>query len=184
MAEDTPRPEADPEHEAETEVSAGEQAGKEPDSEERLSALEAEVEQLKDQVLRAQAEAENTRRRAAREVENAHKFALEKFVADLLPLLDSLEKAVEVASGAQGSEAIAEGVQLSLKLALSTLEKAGVQQLDPLGEPFDPQHHEAMAMVDNPNAEPNTVMDVLQKGYTLNGRLVRAAMVVVVKPSA
>jgi len=148
---------------------------------ERLAALEAELAEQRDRALRAQAEAENTRRRAARDVDNAHKFALEKFVGELLPVLDSLEKAIEAARGSDGSAAIVEGVELSLKLALDTVRKFGVEQIDPLGEPFDPQRHEAMASVPNPDAEPNTVMEVIQRGYSLNGRLVRAAMVVVVK---
>jgi molecular chaperone GrpE len=148
-----------------------------------LLAARAELEALRDQVLRAQAEAENVRRRAQRDVENAHKFALEKFAADLVPVLDSLEKAVEIARATEGAGAapIAEGVELSLRMFLSVMNKAGIEQLNPLGEPFDPQRHEAMAMVPNPDAEPNSVMDVMQKGYLLNGRLVRAAMVVVSK---
>jgi molecular chaperone GrpE len=150
--------------------------------------LEQALEQitaLKDQALRAQAETENVRRRAARDVENAHKYALEKFVVDLLPVLDSLEKAVESSSepdaGAPSTDAMAEGVALSLKLFAATCERAGISEVDPHGEPFDPQLHEAIAMVPNPDAQPNSVMEVMQKGYTLNGRLVRAAKVVVVK---
>lgn len=143
--------------------------------------VDAQVAALKDQVLRSLAEVENIKRRATRDVENAHKFATEKLIDGLFPVLDSLEKAVEVAVSVDGAEAIAEGVSLSLKLFLDTLAKAGVDQIDPLGEPFDPQLHEAMTMVPNPNAEPNSVMDVMQKGYRLNGRLVRAAKVIVVK---
>lgn len=144
-------------------------------------AVEAELAKVKDQLLRTIAESENIRRRASRDVENAHKFAVEKLLNDLFPVLDSLEKAVETASQTTGAEAIAEGVELSLKMFVSTLEKSGVAQIDPLGEPFDPQHHEAMAMVPNPDAEPNSVMEVMQKGYLLNERLVRAAKVIVVK---
>ena len=140
-----------------------------------------EVANLKDQVLRSLAEVENIKRRAARDVENAHKFAVEKLINDLFPVLDSLEKAVETAKDTEGAEAIAEGVSLSLKLFVDTLGKSGVEQIDPLGEPFDPQLHEAMTMVPNPDAEPNSVMDVMAKGYVLNGRLVRAAKVIVVK---
>jgi molecular chaperone GrpE len=102
---------------------------------------------------------------------------LEKFVGELLPVLDSLEKAIESAESSADGEAaapIAEGVQLSMKLFLDVLAKAGITQVDPTGEPFDPQHHEAMAMVPNPDLEPNSVMEVMQKGYVLNGRLVRA----------
>ena len=143
--------------------------------------LGAELAKVKDQLLRTIAESENIRRRASRDVENAHKFAIEKLLNDLFPVLDSLEKAVETASQTEGADAIAEGVELSLKMFLATLEKSGVVQIDPLGEPFDPQHHEAMAMVPNPDAEPNSVMDVMQKGYVLNERLVRAAKVIVTK---
>lgn len=152
-----------------------------------LEAAREQIAALKDQALRSQAEAENVRRRAARDVENAHKFALEKFVGDLLPVIDSLEKAVETADNAadsatdDGAAAIAEGVRLSLKLFLDVLARQGVEQIDPHGEPFDPQRHEAMAMVPNPNMEGNSVMDVMQRGYLLNGRLVRAAKVVVSK---
>jgi molecular chaperone GrpE len=139
-----------------------------------------------DRLLRSIAEMENVRRRAQRDVENAHKFAVEKMLGDLFPVLDSMEKAVETAENSdQGEDAVAivEGMALSLKLFVDTLAKAGVEQIDPFGEPFDPQLHEAMAMVPNPDAEPNTVMDVMQKGYVLNGRLVRAAKVIVTKAS-
>ena len=159
----------------------------EPEAEnsEELAKLQEEVAALKDQVLRSQAEAENTRRRAARDVENARKFALEKFAADLLPVLDSLEKAVESAqlgaetTDAAAANAIGEGVELSLKLFLDVLEKAGIDRIHPVGEPFDPQYHEAMAMIEHADSEPNSVLDVMLPGYTLNGRLVRAAKVVV-----
>ena len=150
---------------------------------------EAEGEQLaeaKDQLLRSIAEMENVRRRAQRDVENAHKFAVEKLLADLFPVVDSMEKAIETAENSElgeGAKAIADGLSLSLKLFVDTLAKAGVEQIDPLGQPFDPQFHEAMAMVPNPDAEPNSVMDVMQKGYVLNGRLTRAAKVIVVKAS-
>ena len=143
--------------------------------------LKAELAKTKDQLLRTIAESENIRRRASRDVENAHKFAVEKLLNDLFPVLDSLEKAVETANQTEGASAIAEGVELSLRMFVSTLEKSGVVQIDPLGEPFDPQQHEAMAMVPNPDAEPNSVMEVMQKGYSLNERLVRAAKVIVTK---
>lgn len=141
----------------------------------------AEAEGLKDTALRAQAEVENIRRRAARDVENAHKFALERFTANLLPVLDSLEKAVESVTSGEDAIAVGQGVDLSLKLFVTTLANSGVEQIDPLGEPFNPERHEAIAMVENPDGEPNSVMEVIQKGYVLNGRLVRAAKVIVVK---
>ena len=164
----------------------GEALEEESSSEDELDSgeedpISEELANLKDQVLRSLAEVENVKRRAARDVENAHKFAVEKLINDLFPVLDSLEKAVETAKSTEGADAIAEGVSLSLKLFVDTLSKSGVEQIDPLGEPFDPQLHEAMTMVPNPDAEPNSVMDVMAKGYVLNGRLVRAAKVIVVK---
>ncbi len=148
-----------------------------------LAEAQAEVEELKDQLLRAKADMDNVRRRGQRDIENAHKFGAEKLIASLLPVLDSLEKAVEASDKVEHEEslAMAEGIALSLKLAMDTLEKAGVAAVQPVGEPFDPNLHEAMAMVPHPDAEPNSVIDVLQTGYTLNGRLVRAARVVVSK---
>ena len=140
-----------------------------------------ELTKVKDQLLRTVAEMENVRRRAQRDVENAHKFAVEKLLSDLLPVVDSLEKAEEAAKTTDNADSMVEGITLSLKLFVRTLERSGIAIVDPLGEPFDPQLHEAMAMVPNPDAEPNSVMDVMQRGYTLNGRLVRAAKVVVVK---
>ena len=107
--------------------------------------------------------------------------ALERFAAELLPVIDSLEKSVEAAVGDADMAAIAEGVALSLKLALGAMEKSGLEQIDPVGEPFDPELHEAMSMIESADAEPGSVVQVLQKGYTLNGRLVRAAMVLVAK---
>jgi len=158
----------------------------------RLAAATATIEELKDQALRARAEVENVRRRASRDVENAHKYALEKLAGKLLPVLDSLEKAIATgaaedlaadAADAAG-QARLEGVELSLKLFLGVLSEVGIVQIDPLGEPFDPQYHEAMALLENPAAEPNSVLEVMQKGYALNGRLVRPAMVVVSKAPA
>lgn len=140
-----------------------------------------EIAALKDQLLRRAAEFENVKRRSARDVENAHKFGAEKLISDLLPVVDSLEKALELASETQGAEAMTEGINLSVKMFLDALEKNGLSVIDPLGEPFDPSLQEALAAVPNEDAEPNTVMEVIQKGYSLNDRLVRAAKVVVVK---
>lgn len=144
----------------------------------RVEELEQAVGEAKDQALRAAAEVQNVRRRAEQDVDKARKFALERFVRELLPVVDSLEKALD-AMGEEASEVHREGVSMTLKLQLDTLGKFGVEAVEPQGEPFDPQYHEAMAMVPNPELEPNTVMDVMQKGYLLNGRLVRPAMVVV-----
>ena len=156
-------------------------------AEQLLDALEeaqSAVVAAKDQALRAQAEVENVRRRAQRDVEHAHKFALERFANELLPVVDSLEKSIEAASGDADAAAITEGVELSLKLALAAMEKSGLTRIDPQGEPFDPEFHEAMGMIESADAEPGSILHVLQKGYTLNGRLVRAAMVMVAKDPA
>ena len=144
----------------------------------QVEALEQEVAAAKDQALRAAAETQNVRRRAEQEAEKARKFALERFVKELLSVVDTLEKALEAMTD-EASEAHREGVAMTLKMQLDAMAKFGVEQIDPAGEPFDPQLHEAMAMVPNPELEPNSVMEVIQKGYQLNGRLVRPAMVVV-----
>ena len=149
-----------------------------------LLQAQKQAEDFKDQALRAKAETENIRRRTVREVEHAHKFALEGFSKALLPVIDSLEKTVESVSANPSevnADALAEGVSLSLKLFQEAMQKAGIEVIDPLGEPFNPEFHEAMSMVDAPDAEPNSVVNVLQKGYVLNGRLIRPAMVVVAK---
>ena len=148
---------------------------------EAVEALEKDLAEARDQVLRARAEEENTRRRAARDAENARKFALERFTGDLLPVIDSFERALEAAAD---DSAVQEGLDLSMKLLAGVLEKAGIEVVDPIGEPFDPTYHEAMATVDNPDAEPGSVTEVVQKGYVLNGRLLRAAMVLVAKREA
>ena len=165
---------------AETEAADGAPASPEA-LQAALDEAQREADGLRDAALRARAEAENMRRRATREVENAHRFALERFAKDLLPVLDSLEKAVESAAATDNLAAVTEGVELSLKLFLDCLERNGIEQIDPLGEPFDPARQEAMAMAENPDAEPNSVLEVMQKGYLLNGRLVRAAKVIVAK---
>ncbi len=190
MSENSTRedPNSAPEQDSTTAPEAGEDGQDSEDSElgvealrESLAALQAEVEAAKDQALRAQAEAENTRRRASRETENARKFALERFVSALLPAIDSFERAVEAAAAADAGQSVAEGIELSLKLLLDAFEGAGVRVVDPAGEPFDPAFHEAMSMVTEPDMEPGSVARVIQKGYVLNERLVRAAMVMVVQ---
>lgn len=143
-------------------------------------ALQAEIDILKDQILRAQADSQNARRRAEQDVERARKYALEKFVNELLPVADNLERAIAAGDADdEAQKAVLEGVQLTHKSLVDTLKKFQVEAIDPEGEPFDPQLHQAMSMVPNPDVEPNTVLNVFQKGYTLNGRLVRPAMVVV-----
>jgi molecular chaperone GrpE len=149
---------------------------------EALATALLEVEKFRDLALRAEAEMQNLQRRTARDVENAHKFGVEKFVQNMLPVVDSLEKAIE--STGDNADAIAQGVRLCHKLMVDTLNKEGVEIIDPVGEPFDPNEHQAMSMVENPDMEPNSVLAVVQKGCKLNGRLVRPAMVMVSKAPA
>lgn len=139
-----------------------------------------QVAKANDQVLRVQAEMQNVRRRAERDVESAHKFALDKFAADLLPIVDNLERALAAIDAAdEGQKSVAEGLELTLKSFMEVLVRYKIEAIDPAGQPFDAELHQAVSMVPNPGLEANTVMDVFQKGYTLNGRLVRPAMVVV-----
>lgn len=156
--------------------------------ERQLERLRGELVAAEDRVLRAAAEVENTRRRSERSIENAHKFALERFVGDLLPAVDSFERAADAAGGTETSAsavaAMAEGVALSLKLLLGAMEKQGIAVVDPIGAPFDPKLHEAMSVVEKADAEPGTVVEVFQKGYTVNGRLARPARVIVAKAPA
>ncbi len=153
----------------------------EPSLEQIVAQLQADVEEARDAALRAQADAQNVKRRAEQDVEKARKFALERFTGDLLPVVDNLERALEAASDDEAVRPIVEGVELTLKSFLDAIGKYNIEQINPEGEPFDPQLHQAMSMVDNPDVEPNTVIAVVQKGYTLNGRLVRPAMVMVSK---
>ena len=133
-------------------------------------------------LLRVKADMENLRRRTRIDVENAHKFALEKFVNELLPVLDSMEMGIAAAQKEGATvETLREGMEMTFKMLLDVLNRFGVERLDPVGETFDPQKHEAMTMVPSAEHEPNTVMDVIQKGYSLNERLVRPARVVVSK---
>ena len=139
-----------------------------------------QVAKANDQVLRVQAEMQNVRRRAERDVESAHKFALDKFAADLLPVVDNLERALAAIDNEdEGQKSVAEGIELTLKTFMDVLVRFKIEAIDPAGQPFDADLHQAVSMVPNPDLEANTVMDVFQKGYTLNGRLVRPAMVVV-----
>ena len=144
--------------------------------------LKTELEETKDQLLRLQAEVQNVRRRAERDVENAHKFSLDKFVTALLPAVDNLERALgSIELETETTDAVSEGLELTLRNFIDVLESFKVVQIDPVGQPFDADLHQAVSMLPNEDVEPNTVIDVFQKGYTLNGRLVRPAMVTVSK---
>ncbi len=147
----------------------------------QLEQAQAELAEKAEQVLRAHAEADNIRRRAERDVQNAHKYALEGFVESLLPVLDSLEQGLAQPATSDESKALKEGMELTLKMFIDTLAKKNVEQIDPVGEAFNPELHEAMSMQENADYEPNAVIAVFQKGYLLNGRVVRPARVVVNK---
>jgi molecular chaperone GrpE len=150
--------------------------------EEQLEQLQDDLVSARDDALRAQADAQNVQRRAEQDVERARKFALERFAGELLPVVDNLERALESAAGDEEAvKPIAEGVELTLKSFMDALGKFNIEVVDPQGEPFDPNLHQAVSMVENPDVEPNSVIAVMQKGYTLNGRLVRPAMVMVSK---
>jgi molecular chaperone GrpE len=194
--------------EAEADVEASEEAASEAESPEAAEAPEEAVEladmskaelfkdaenareeaaKFRDAALRAEAEMQNVRRRASKDVEHAHKFGAEKLIQNLLPVIDSLEKALESSELVKdldqdhSAKAVLDGVGLCHKMFLDTLGKENVAVVDPHGEPFDPNLHQAMSMVENPDMEPNSVVAVIQKGYQLNGRLVRPAMVMVSK---
>ena len=142
--------------------------------------LQQKLSTLGEQLLREQAEMQNVRRRAQRDVESAHKFALEKFATELLSVVDNLERAIGAIDAEDESQkAVAEGLELTLKTFMDVLLKHSVEPVDPEGQPFDADLHQAVSMVPNAEVEPNTVINVFQKGYTLNGRLIRPAMVVV-----
>lgn len=156
---------------------------------ERIAQLEAELAQsqtgVRDAQLRAQAEIENIRRRAEMDVEKAHKFALEKFANELLPVIDSLERALEVANKEDPQLAsMIEGIELTLKGLLGAVRKFGVEVVGETGVPFNPEVHQAMSMMESEDVAPNHVIMVMQRGYTLNGRLLRPAMVAVSKAKA
>jgi molecular chaperone GrpE len=148
---------------------------------EALAAAEAKAAENWERYLRAQAEIDNLRKRAERDLENAHKYALERFAGELLAVRDSLELGVQAAASETDPVKLREGTELTLRLLGKVMEKFSIEQLDPLGERFDPERHQAMTMQESAEAEPNTVLAVMQKGYLLSGRLLRPAMVVVAK---
>jgi molecular chaperone GrpE len=146
-----------------------------------LSARVAELEaQLKDAQLRAQAEIRNIQMRAEREVSNAHKFGVEKLAGSLLDVVDNFERALAAAPKDDATKALVEGLQLTHRVLMDALKKFSVEQVDPMGQPFNAEHHQAVATQPTPDGmAANTVVNVFQKGYTLSGRLLRPAMVVV-----
>lgn len=187
--ENTPDVADDPNLESPVEMAADVQ--QEDAGQDLVAQLQAQLEkaqqdatEAKDNALRTLAEAQNIRRRAEQEVEKAKKFALEKFASDLLATVDNLERAIEAAQKASGDgiASLIDGVALTQKGFLDAFQKHGVEVVDPVGHPFNPELHQAMSMIENAETEPNTVIAVMQKGYTLSGRLLRPAMVVVSRP--
>jgi len=148
---------------------------------EELEVSKARAQENWDRVLRMQAESDNLRKRAERDIENAHKYALEGFAKDLLPVKDSLEMGLAAAQSDSDDGSLKEGTEMTLQLFTDMFAKHGLQVIDPEGEAFNPDHHQAMSMQEDAELEPNTVMTVMQKGYLLNDRLIRPAMVVVSK---
>lgn len=176
---DVETPEQQPATEAETvEHSAEELAAKLEDAEKKAA-------DNWEQLLRTKAEMDNLRRRTQKDLENAHKFALEKFVSELLPVLDSMALGLDAAKQENSTvESLQQGTELTMNMLKQVFEKFNVTEVDPQGEKFNPDHHQAMSMQENHELEPNTVMAVMQKGYLLNDRLVRPAMVMVSKAPA
>ena len=149
-----------------------------------LAAAKEEVAAVKDQMLRVQAEMQNVRRRAELDVEKAHKFAVEKFANEMVTVVDNLERGLAAAPEEEATQAIRDGMAMTLDGLINGLARFKVEQVSPEGETFNPELHQAMSMVENPDLAPNTVIAVMQKGYTLNGRLLRPAMVMVSKGAA
>ena len=150
---------------------------------EQLEAAEAAAGMARDELLRVQAEMQNLRRRTEQDIEKAHKFGQEKFSTELLAVMDNLERSAAAAEASEDEavQAIKEGVELTLKGFMGCFKRFNIEAVDPLGEPFDPQLHQAMSIQESPDAEPNSVIAVMQKGYTLHGRVIRPAMVMVSK---
>jgi molecular chaperone GrpE len=171
------RPETEAEK-AEPKNRAAEEPSDAAESTDAFAELQAKADENWDLYLRAAAEVENVRKRAQRDVENAHKFAIEGFSKELLAVIDSLEMGLEAAESADAA-ALREGSTATCKLLKTTLERFAILEVDPEGEPFDPEFHEAMSMMPSASVEPGSVLTVVQKGYTLNGRLLRPARVIV-----
>jgi molecular chaperone GrpE len=147
-----------------------------------LLASDARVKDQQDSVLRAKAEVENMRRRSEQEIDKARKFALGRFAEELLPVIDNLERAIQAADGEnEAVKPVLEGIELTHKTFVDTIAKFGLTVINPEGEVFNPEFHQAMSIQESPDHEPNTVMFVMQKGYELNGRVIRPAMVMVSK---
>ena len=178
MSGQSERPEVEPEDAASEKTETEPSAEQVVDPEAAMAELQAKADENWDRYLRAAAEVENVRKRAVRDIEHARRFALEGFTRELLAVKDSLEMGLAAAESADAA-ALTEGSAATLKLLTGVLEQVGVEVVDPEGEPFDPEVHEAMSMQPSAEVEPGSVLNVIQKGYTLNGRLLRPARVIV-----
>ena len=175
--------------EQKTQKSASNKAKEELEDNSKIEDLESQLQEAQqsakdnwDKLLRSQAEMENLKRRTTKDLENAHKFALDSFVKALLEVSDSLTMGIKSAKDEKATiETTTEGLELTMKVFNSTLEKFGVESINPVDEKFDPELHEAVTMVPMPDKKSNTVLEVIQTGFTLNGRLVRPALVIVVQ---
>jgi len=164
------------------EASADEKEAKIAQLEAALLASEAKVQEQQESVLRAKAEVENMRRRTEQEIDKARKYALNKFSEELLPVIDNLERAIQAAdTDNEAVKPILEGIELTHKTFIDVIGKFGLKEINPEGEPFNPELHQAMSIQESADHKPNTVMFVMQKGYELNGRVIRPAMVMVSK---
>jgi molecular chaperone GrpE len=174
--------------EASAEAEAGEQTSEASDEGDLTQLLEdarSKADEHWDQLMRTRAELDNLRKRNQRDLENAHKYALERFAQEVLPIWDSLELGHQAAQDEEVDvQRLREGTELTLKLLTDVMNKQGIEQIDPQGEPFNPEYHQAMTMQERDDVPPNTVVGVMQKGYMLNGRLLRPAMVLVSKAAA
>jgi molecular chaperone GrpE len=166
-------------------------ANGEPEQRTDVTALQAELEAARaraddywNKLVRTQAEMENLRKRSARELEQAHRYAVERFATELLAVKDSLEMGVDAASNEIESEKLREGTELTLRMLVRAMEKFNIEEINPQGQPFDPARHQAMTTQENSQLPPNTVVAVLQKGYAIGERLLRPAMVIVSKGPA
>ena len=169
-----------PENRADSEASNAEAMQAETDQlSDKLTEYENKLGEMREVLLRERAEIENQRKRLQRDLEQARKFANERLLGDLLPVCDSLERGLAVENADTG--ALREGMDLTLKALLKVAENNGLKPIDPLGQPFNPEQHQAMSMVDAPGQAPNTVVAVMQKGYVLNDRLLRPALVAIAK---
>ena len=175
--------------EQKTQKSASNKAKEELEDNSKIEDLESQLQEAQqsakdnwDKLLRSQAEMENLKRRTTKDLENAHKFALDGFVKALLEVSDSLTMGIKSAKDEKATiETTTEGLELTMKVFNSTLEKFGVESINPIDEKFDPELHEAVTMAPMPDKKSNTVLEVIQTGFTLNGRLVRPALVIVVQ---